>query len=343
MRQTLTQAWVGRGVLAWLLWPVSLFFAYLVALRRWLFCVGILKSGRISAAVVVVGNVVAGGSGKTPVVMALVRHFRERGLKLGVVSRGYGRSTRDCREVTLTSPAAEVGDEPALIKRSTGVATFVAASRIDAARALLAAYPGTQLILCDDGLQHYALKRDLEICVFDDRGVGNGFMLPAGPLREPWPRAGNLVLHTGDHPAFALGFRAIRSLAAFAVGEDRRPTPLTQLHEPNVKALVAVAAIGQPEAFFDMLRAAGLNLAHTVALPDHYDFDSWVCPFDGDFQLICTEKDAVKLWTRYPAALAVPLEVTLAPAFLEAVDDGIDAALGRAQAKLSFPHGHTTS
>ena len=325
MEKALTQAWVRRGAFAWALWPISLIFGGLVALRRWLYRVGILKSERVPAAVVVVGNVVAGGVGKTPVVMALVRHFQSKGVTVGVVSRGYGRHTQGCREVSAASTPAEVGDEPALVKRSTGAAVFVAASRIEAARALLVQHPKTRVIICDDGLQHYALQRDVEICVFDDRGVGNGFMLPAGPLREPWPRAGNIVLHTGAHPAFAQGFRATRSLAPFALGSDGITIPLTQLSAPGSKALVAVAAIGHPDNFFKMLRTLGLNLAHVVPLPDHYDFDSWKCPFDGDFQLICTEKDAGKLWHGYPGALAVSLQMTLEPAFLAAVDAGVQS------------------
>jgi tetraacyldisaccharide 4'-kinase len=120
---------------------------------------------------------------------------------------------------------------------------------------------------------------------------------------------------------------------------DGNTISLTQLSAPGHKALVAVAAIGQPNNFFNMLRAQGLTLAQVVSLPDHYDFDSWKCPFDGDFQLICTEKDATKLWRGYPGALAVPLDLMLEPAFLAAVDAGVEVAM----AKLSSSHGHTTS
>lgn len=325
MEQALTQAWGRRGGIAWALWPVSLLFGILVALRRWLYRAGILKSESVPAKVVVVGNVVSGGVGKTPVVMALVRHFQDKGVAVGVVSRGYGRSSHDCREVTKTSTPAEVGDEPALVHRNTGAPTFVASDRLLAARALLSRYPKTSVIICDDGLQHYALRRNVEICVFDDRGVGNGFLLPAGPLREPWPRTGNIVLHTGKNPAFEHGFRAARSLAPCALGLDGKSLPLTGLNARGRNRLVAVAAIGQPDNFFNMLRAMGLVLAHVVPLPDHYDFDSWKCPFDGDFQLICTEKDAAKLWRSHPDALAVPLQVTLEPEFLAAVDAGLQS------------------
>jgi tetraacyldisaccharide 4'-kinase len=356
----LAQAWNRRGLRAWLLWPISLLYGLAVAVRRWQFKEGIQDTWRMPVCVIVVGNVVAGGAGKTPVVMALVRHLQARGLKVGVVSRGYGRSTQDCREVRADSVVQEVGDEPALIQRATGAPVFVAIKRVEAAQALLKKHPDTQVIVADDGLQHYALQRDLEICVFDDRGIGNGFLLPAGPLREPWPRSAlqsktskthpsgdllwplidTLLLHSGEQPAFLNGvtggFTITRTLASYAVRADGSTVALSELRN---QPLLAVAAIAQPEQFFNMLRAQGLTLARTVALPDHYDFDSWMRSLNEGYSLVCTEKDAVKLWRTHPDALAVPLEVVLEPGCLDAVNTTVDATL----AKLSFPHGHTTS
>ena len=319
------QAWLRRGALACLLWPLSLIYGGLSALRRTLYRRGLLRTAHVGVPVVVVGNVIAGGSGKTPVVMAVVRHLEARGLRTGVVSRGYGRSTRDCREVLHDSDPAQVGDEPALIRQSTGVPVFVARRRIEAARALLARHPATQVIVSDDGLQHLALGRDVEICVFDDRGVGNGWLLPAGLLREPWPRRCDLVIHTGDRPAFA-GFRARRTLADHALRRDGSRVPLASLAGQR---LVAVAAIAKPEAFFQMLRARGLTLAQSIALPDHDDFSQWSQPTDAGDILLCTEKDAVKLWRKSPAALAVPLVFEPEPGFFAALD-----------AKLSSNDGH---
>jgi len=323
----LLRTWRHRGALACLLWPLSLLYGAIAWLRRALFRAGVLKSARVGVPVVVVGNVIAGGSGKTPVVMALVRHLSARGLRVGVVSRGYGRTipdpANDCREVHPDSPATDVGDEPLLLRRSCGVPVFVARRRPQAAQALLARYPDTQLIVCDDGLQHYALQRDLEICVFDDRGAGNGWLLPAGPLREAWPRPVDLVLHTGVQPAFA-GFRATRTLAELAVRQDGTLIPLVALREQPLRA---VAAIAQPEAFFGMLRAAGLQLAQTQALPDHDDFSSWMRPAAEPHTLLCTEKDAAKLWRHAPDALAVPLVVTLDAGFLAALDERVDRLL----------------
>ena len=339
LQRTLTRAWIHRGPLAWLLWPVALLFGALAAQRRALYRAGLLKVQRVPALVIVVGNVVAGGSGKTPVVMALVRHLQAHGWALGVISRGYGRAARDCREVLDDSLAADVGDEPALIRRNTSAPVFVATRRFAAAQALLARHPETQVIVCDDGLQHLGLHRDIEICVFDDRGAGNGLLLPAGPLREPWPRAVDLVLHTGAHPAFA-GFTAQRMLARHAVRADGSQLALDQLAGQDVPPLLALAAIARPEDFFVMLRAQGLRLARTIELPDHYDFNSWSRNEYKGYTVICTEKDAVKLWRQQPDALAVPLLLTPEPAFLAQ----LDARLARcAMPTLSLPHGHTTS
>lgn len=339
LQRILMQVWRQRGALAWLLWPFSLLFGLLVRFRQGLYFSGWFHRKRLPVPVIVVGNVIAGGAGKTPVVMALVQHLRARGHHPGVISRGHGRCTRDCREVHAGSPPLEVGDEPALIKRSTQVPVFVAKRRIDAARALLASHPATDVLICDDGLQHYALARDIEICVFDDRGLGNGFLLPAGPLREPWPRHVDLVLHTGTQPAFT-GYTSRRALARHAVRADGSRIELSTLAAATDRPLLALAAIAQPETFFAMLRAQGLPLVRTIALPDHYDFAHWSPPSDKDYTLICTEKDAVKLWATYPDALAVPLDFAPEPAFWTVLDALLASCL---TTPLSSEHGHTTS
>ncbi len=314
----LRQAWRRRGPLAMALWPLSLLYGALSALRRALYRARLLRSERLPVPVVVVGNVIAGGAGKTPATLAVVRHLRAAGWRPGVVSRGYGRATTDCREVLPTASAAEAGDEPLLIARAAGVPVFVARRRADAGRALLAAHPATDIIVCDDGLQHLALARDVEVCVFNDEGLGNGWLLPAGPLREPWPRAVDLVLHAGPAPGGpAPQFALSRALADHAVDAAGRQVPLAQLQgEP----LHALAAIARPQDFFALLHAEGLKPIAEEALPDHYDFSSWKRPPDKRLRLICTEKDAVKLWPAHPDALAVPLSLSIAPAFFDALD-----------------------
>lgn len=317
MGEALQRAWLRRGVLARVLWPLSLLFGAVAALRRMLYRMDVLKSERAGVPVVVVGNVIAGGSGKTPIVQAIVRHLKERGLQVGIVSRGYGRRSTDCREVRADSSASDVGDEPLLLARACDVPVFVARARVEAARALLRAHPRTQLIVCDDGLQHHALARDVEICVFDERGVGNGWLLPAGPLREPWPRAVDFVVGPG-------GFAVTRTLSSEAVRADGTRKPLGQL-----QGVTAVAAIAKPAAFFEMLRKAGVGIERAIALPDHHDF---AAPLDARGAIVCTEKDAVKLWLTRPDAWAVPLHVRLDPAFWTALDaklsslDGLQTA-----------------
>jgi tetraacyldisaccharide 4'-kinase len=334
-QQALARVWLRRGALARALWPLSLLMAALVSLRRWLYRGGLLRPDSLPVPVIVVGNVVAGGAGKTPVVMALVEHLRAAGLCPGVISRGHGRRRHDVQEVTPQSLPADVGDEPALIHRRSGAPVFVACRRLAAAQALLRRHPDTDVIISDDGLQHLALARDIEICVFDDRGVGNGWLLPAGPLREPWPRPVDLVLHTGRQPAFA-GYRSQRALDAQALRRDGSRIPLTELARDG-RALLAVAGTAQPQAFFEMLREQGLPLAQTVALTDHADFADWQRLPPDDWIVLCTEKDALKLWQRQPDALAVPLLFAPEPAFFAALDQRLAQAR---QARLSSPHGH---
>ena len=330
MRSRLPAAWLQRGPLATVLWPLSQLYRALVAVRRLMFRSGLFRTTRIPVPVIVVGNVVAGGAGKTPVVIELLRHLRARGISAGVVSRGHGRSTTGCHEVRLDAPASESGDEPLLIARATGAPVFVAARRADAAHALLAAHPRTQAIVCDDGLQHLALARDLEICVFDARGTGNGWLLPAGPLREAWPRVVDFVLRPPERASLG-GHVLRRRLAACAVDASGTQVALSDLrHRP----LTAVAGIAQPEHFFTMLRDEGLTLANTIALPDHFDFAEWNPPAGT---LLCTEKDAVKLWARLPQALAVPLQLEIEPAFWQALDAWLE------QRPLSSADGHQTA
>lgn len=333
MSERLRRAWQHRGALARLLWPLAQLHGALVRLRRWLYAHHWLASERLPVPVIVIGNVVAGGSGKTPIAIALAQHLRANGWHPGVISRGYGRAMDDCRAVLPGSTAAEVGDEPLLIARRVRVPVFVAPRRADAGRALLAAHPATDILLCDDGLQHLALARDLELCVFSDSGTGNGWLLPAGPLREPWPRAVDAVLYRGTPPAGASpAFAVQRSLADHAIAASGKSVALSSLAGQPLHAL---AGIAEPEAFFAMLRARGLTLAHAQALPDHHDFDSWQSPSGMRYPLICTEKDAIKLWPRHPDALAVPLQTSLAPAFLDWLDTHL--------ASLSSRHGPQTA
>ena len=328
----LQSAWYKRGLLPFLvstlLWPLSQIYRFLAYTHRKLYQFGILKVHKVSVPVVVIGNIVAGGGGKTPTVIALVQHLQAQGIQVGVISRGYGRTSTECLEVKKDSKVSDVGDEPASMLIACSAPMFVANSRFEAASALLKAYPATQVIISDDGLQHHALQHDIAITVFDDRGLGNGLLLPAGPLRESSVKTSHsLVLHTGNQAAklsnvFAPQFAASRALARYALKADGSKIDFQALK--GQANLIALAGIANPVAFFDMLRGAGLNLVETVALPDHYafsyDFNSVLGNKYAGYTLICTVKDAVKLWQMHPAALAVPLEFEAEAAFYVAFD-----------------------
>lgn len=335
-----------RGWLACLFWPVSLFYGALMAIRRHLYRMGIKKVHQIDVPVVVVGNVVVGGAGKTPTVIAVVDHLTAQGWRPGVVSRGHGRRSGLVVHVHPDTAPSESGDEPALIHLRTLAPVVVSANRVAAARALRLAHPEVDIIVCDDGLQHLALQRDVEIVVFDDRGTGNGWLLPAGLLREPWPRASAratskcLVLHQRreNAPTSLLApapgapvFGAVRRLAQQAVGPSGERIALLQLCGRNV---TAVAGIARPHVFFDMLRAVGLVPTREVGLPDHAaPLDYAGLMQDPSTTLLCTEKDAVKLFPalthlapgQRPKAWAVPLELTPDAAFFAALDQHLGA------------------
>ena len=340
LTSVLQQAWRSRGPLACLLWPVSQLYSALIGSRAWLYRRGIFSAQPVGVPTIVVGNVVAGGGGKTPLVMALVAHFSGQGIQVGVISRGYGRKRKDCQEVQFDTPIHESGDEPAFIKRAQAAPVFVANDRVLAAKSLLAAYPQTRLLICDDGLQHLQLARTVNITVFDDTGLGNAWLLPAGPLRQHWPltkqSVPNLVLHTGVKPAFA-GFSSTRKLAEHAVAADGTHVSLASLQKSSApdSDLIALAGIAHPDAFFDMLRALGLPLSRTIAMADHAEFSpvdltNLQQPGEGQLTVLCTEKDAVKLFAlpQIPGVriLATPLLFTPEAAFFSALESALRAA-----------------
>ncbi len=250
--------------------------------------------------VVVVGNLVVGGAGKTPTVIALVQALAGAGWRPGIVSRGHGRAGDGVREVQPQDSAAAVGDEPLLLRRRTGRPVWVGRDRVAAARALLSACPEVDVVVSDDGLQHARLPRQVEVVVFDERGAGNGRLLPAGPLREPmppaWP-ADRLLLYNAAAPSTAVpGAMALRapgpvlSLRAWQAGDASAAQPITALRG---RRLLAVAGIASPERFFAMLEAAGLTIER-LPLPDHHPSASLPWPA-GTPEVVLTEKDAVKL------------------------------------------------
>jgi len=277
--------------------PLAALFRFLAALRLTLYRAGILRSERLPLPVVVVGNIIVGGSGKTPLTLWLGEQLHERGFKPGVVSRGYG-GAGTVREVLTDSAAAEVGDEPLLIKRRTRLPVFVGKDRVAAARALIKAHPECDLILSDDGLQHYRLARDFEIAVQDGRGLMNGWPLPAGPLREPPSRLARvdaLVINGVTDVPYAPGlppqFAMLLDGDTFHALSNSQQTCAAK--DLTGKRLAAVAGIGDPQRFFSHLRGLGLSFG-SHPFPDHHVFTAAdLNGIDAD-ALLMTEKDAVK-------------------------------------------------
>lgn len=254
------------------------------------------EAQRLPVPVIVVGNIAVGGTGKTPVTLALVELLRELGRHPGVISRGYGGRGPFPRVVQRTDAPEAVGDEPLLIARRGGVPVCVAPDRVAAGQALLGAHPQVDVLVCDDGLQHYRLARDLEVCVIDgQRGHGNGWRLPAGPLREPPSRAAACDLRlvnggeTGVYGTEALRFDLMLDRLQ-PLGSDGAPQALSGWAG---RAVHAVAGIGNPARFFAALAALGLQV-EPHPFPDHHAFTPHDLAFGDDRPVLMTEKDAVK-------------------------------------------------
>ncbi|MET0065243.1 MAG: tetraacyldisaccharide 4'-kinase [Candidatus Thiodiazotropha sp.] len=285
-------SWDRRQALNYLLLPLSGLFCLVSLMRRVGYRWGLLQTVRVGVPVIIVGNLSVGGTGKTPLVVWLVQRLRALGYSPGIITRGYGGQAESWPiEVTDESRAGEVGDEAILLKRQAGCPVYAAPRRVEAARQLLEEH-SCDLIVSDDGLQHYALGRDIEIVVIDGyRRFGNGYCLPAGPLRElPSRLAGvDLVIVNGEAQAGEFGMR-VGGETARALDRRQASRPLSDFQGETVHA---VAGIGRPERFFSMLEAAGLKLQRHP-FPDHHDFRREdLQPFSGETVLM-TEKDAVK-------------------------------------------------
>jgi len=284
--------WQRLGALAVLLFPLSLLFRLVVALRRGLYRVGLLRTWRFAAPLIVVGNITVGGSGKTPLVIWLAGYLREQGFKPGIVSRGYGGKARNWpQQVRADSDPSVVGDEAVLLAQRAHCPVCVAPDRPAAVRSLLQ-HTDCDIVISDDGLQHYAMGRDLEIVVIDgDRRFGNGLMLPAGPLREPLSRlrSVDLVICNGAAGGGEFAMK-LRQPQVYPLSGDAPASGIERFAGQPVRA---IAGIGNPQRFFDMLGAHGLQVeAHAFA--DHHAFRAQDLTFDSAIPLLMTEKDAVK-------------------------------------------------
>ena len=298
MQQWLTRRWYGDSApLA--LRPLSWLFGAMVASRRALYHGRILRVHRVGSPVVVIGNLTVGGTGKTPLVIWLAQQLSARGMRVGVVSRGFGRRGHTARMVEPTADWREVGDEPLLIRRATDCLTVVAADRVAGARLLVD--QKVDAVIADDGLQHVRLARDCEIAVIDGtRGFGNGWLLPAGPLREPASRLAGLdaiVVNGAVRPSVIAPARncltlemTLASSQVLPLSAAGKARPLESFRNERVHA---VAGIGNPARFFADLRAHGIDvIEHPFA--DHHAFTAADLRFDDEMPRLMTEKDAVK-------------------------------------------------
>lgn len=318
--------WYGAVAPGPLLRALATLYARQVARRTAAYRSGRRRVHHVAVPVLVVGNLVAGGSGKTPAVIALANHLKARGWRPGVVTRGYGRRGNSARWATADSDPRRVGDEPVLIARRSGVPVRVDADRVRAAHALIAA--GCDLVLADDGLQHYRLGRAIEIEVLDtERGYGNGLLLPAGPLREPRARASLCDFHllTGaDQQLQPPGSFAMQIVPGLVTGlRDGESRPLSAFTGQRVHAL---AGIGRPERFFATLRAAGIEVIEH-AFADHHRFTASDLAFADQLPLLLTEKDAVKCQRfAHERCFALAVDALLPAAFYTALDQRLGCA-----------------
>ena len=308
MREWLEREWQRRGGGALVFLPLALVFGALVWLRRLLYRARILPAWRARAPVIVVGNISVGGTGKTPLVIAIVEMLERGGRKPGVVARGYGRVPRrehDPLGVVRVYPdlatPEHFGDEPVVIARRSRVPVYVSPDRAAAARALLDAHAEVDVVVSDDGLQHYALARDLEIAVVDaERAFGNGLLLPAGPLREPIGRLREvdaIVVHGEGSALRGLGRHSFGMKLGHerfvAVGSNQELTAEEFARLARGRRVTAVAGIGNPDRFFDHLERLGIA-ARGIAFPDHHAYRAADLKLPGVEVIVMTEKDAVK-------------------------------------------------
>lgn len=296
MRNWFEKQWAGHTLWHILLMPLSWLFAVLSFLRRYLYKIHWLKSYRVAVPVIVVGNINVGGTGKTPLVIWLAEQLTLAGYKPGIISRGYGGSAKQVAQVLSSSDPAIVGDEAVLIATRTACPVFVSANRVAAAQNLLASFPECNVIISDDGLQHYRMQRDVEIVVYDAvKGFGNGALLPAGPLRESISR-----LKTVD--AIVCNGKSDQSNVFESIEMQLESGPFYNLLAVDQKVdaqafsekkVVAIAGIGNPARFFESLKRLGVQF-ESRAYSDHYPFQAEdFGGIDADI-IVMTEKDAVK-------------------------------------------------
>lgn len=293
MSAWLERQWQRISLWHLLLWPLSQVFRSLAALRRIAYRSGVLAVWQAPVPVIVVGNISVGGTGKTPLVLWLASFLKAHGYRPGIVSRGYGSNINIPRAVRATGSAADYGDEPLLLAQRIECPIWVGRHRTAVAQALLGAHPECNLLICDDGLQHYALARDIEVAVVGGKkSMGNGMLIPAGPLREFPERLRDVdaVVDSGEQGGLG-GFEMKLAVSAFRnLNDSGRTATAPDFLNQTVHA---VAGIGHPQRFFELLRKLGLHVQEHP-YPDHYLYSGQDLLFENTDTVLMTEKDAVK-------------------------------------------------
>lgn len=322
VKSFIERAWQHGHLMLWLLWPLTLVYRLVTSLRRMCYRSGLFRSVKLPIPVIIVGNITVGGNGKTPMVVWLANNLTEKGYRVGIISRGYGGSATQAMIVDNQTPVEECGDEPKLIVRKTNCLMAIGRDRVAAAELVIETAKNRDkpldFIVSDDGLQHYRLGRDVEIAIVDGvRRLGNGKLLPMGPLREPKTRLREVDLVICNGGASNFNEESLDlipdAIERISTGEK---IPLDQFKEGEV---VAMAGIGYPPRFFDTLSGLGINTVKQVAFADHQPYNATQLEqltSAGQF-LLMTEKDAVKCqdfaqdnWYYLPVTAELPLAAT---------------------------------
>ena len=290
--EALSEIHYSKSLVSLLLLPFSAVFLLISFVRKILYRFNFLRSFKLKIPVIVVGNITSGGTGKTPLIIYLANELKKNGYRPGIISRGYGSKGGGMIEASQKNDAADVGDEPMLIQKHTHLPVFVSKDRVSAAKALLKKYKKTDVILSDDGMQHFRLKRDIEVLVIDGtRKFGNGYLLPAGPLREFSSKLKTVDAIVCNHKKVIDGSYLMKYKGYFLI--NLKTNKKIHLNNLRLKNIHAIAGIGNPNRFFDYLKTFNIEFNSSI-FQDHYRFSKKDFRNMNDKNIIMTEKDAIK-------------------------------------------------
>lgn len=320
IEQSLLTLWYSPGYLYLFLQPLSWVYRLIISLRKAAYAIGFYKKSKLQRPVIVVGNITVGGTGKTPLVIYICQQLQQQGLQPGIISRGYGGSLNQGPSVvTSESNPALLGDEAVMLAQRTRVPVVVARDRVAAGRALIKQFPECNVIVSDDGLQHFALGRDIEMVVIDgERAFGNQKLLPAGPLREPLSRLREVdfVITNGERWVARDQISQTMKLKSLPLRNILNPEQCVSLEAFKKTTVHALAGIGNPQRFFSQLRSLGLSIFEHP-FPDHYLYQVCDLQVGEGAVIVMTEKDAIKCKKiATPQCWYLPVEAELPEAFM---------------------------